>query len=565
MSIRGIVTWAGVAAFWFLGVGAVAEGTVVYVAKSGSDVNDGLSWSTAKVTVQAGLNAALSGDQVWVAAGTYVECVTLQAEVGLYGGFAGSETDLSQRDWKANLTILDGNQAGSVVTAPSGSTAATRIDGFTIRNGKATAGGGIYCKSSSLTILNNTITENSAARDSSCRGGGLYCSGGSPTISSNTIVGNTASSGGGICCDSSSPVISNNTVTGNTAFAAGGGINCNYSASPTISRNTITANKANSGGGVYCNSSSPTIANNTITGNTASSVGGGICCYASSSPTISKNTITGNIAAGNYGGGGISCSGSSPTISNNTITGNIATGSGSSSGGGGIFCISSSSPTISNNTITGNVTAGAYGGGGLCFYGGSPTISNNTIIGNSASSGGGIRCLSSSPAITNTIVGFNSSGVRSSGSSTLSLRSNCVYGNTAYNYSGVTDPTGSNGNVSVDPQLVAADYGEVHLTAGSPCMDAGDDTVVQSGWVDLDSEPRIQGTRVDIGADEFNGTTPLVRTADRPGQCFRQRQQRWFELGTSQADGAGGQSTPSPVPAAETCGWRRVRTPNRSR
>ena len=37
--------------------------------------------------------------EVWVAAGTYVECITLKAEVALYGGFAGGETDLSQRNW----------------------------------------------------------------------------------------------------------------------------------------------------------------------------------------------------------------------------------------------------------------------------------------------------------------------------------------------------------------------------------------------------------------------------------------------------------------------------------
>ena len=111
-----------------VGAAAVQAGTI-YVSPSGNDANDGLTWPTAKATVQAGLNAAASGDQVWVAAGTYVGCITLKAEVALYGGFAGDETDLSQRDWTANETILDGNQAGSVVTiavganVPRGSTA----------------------------------------------------------------------------------------------------------------------------------------------------------------------------------------------------------------------------------------------------------------------------------------------------------------------------------------------------------------------------------------------------------------------------------------------------------
>jgi len=107
----------------------------VFVSTSGNDENDGLTWATAKQTVQAGLNAATGGDEVWVAAGTYVENITLKDAVALYGGFAGNETELSQRNWATNKTVLDGNQAGSVVTSPSGATAATRIDGFTIPNG----------------------------------------------------------------------------------------------------------------------------------------------------------------------------------------------------------------------------------------------------------------------------------------------------------------------------------------------------------------------------------------------------------------------------------------------
>src|SRR3989304_2906804 len=119
-----------------LAAGRSAEGGTVYVSASGDDVNDGSSWAAAKRTVQAGLNAAVDGDQVWVAAGTYVERITLKAGAALYGGFVGNESDVSQRNWVANRTILDGNAGGSVVTSPIGATTSTRIDGFTIRTGK---------------------------------------------------------------------------------------------------------------------------------------------------------------------------------------------------------------------------------------------------------------------------------------------------------------------------------------------------------------------------------------------------------------------------------------------
>ncbi len=55
----------------------------IHVSKSGSDTNSGTSWAAAKLTVRAGLNAAASGDQVWVAAGTYVDWITLKDGVEL--------------------------------------------------------------------------------------------------------------------------------------------------------------------------------------------------------------------------------------------------------------------------------------------------------------------------------------------------------------------------------------------------------------------------------------------------------------------------------------------------
>ena len=476
---------------------------ILYVSPSGSNSNNGLSWATAKQTVQAAIDVGGTGSHVWVAAGTYVGTVQLRFGIALYGGFAGTETDLSQRNWTANVTILDGNQKGSVVTAQTGATAATRIDGFTIRNGNGSSGGGIACNGSSPTITNNTITGNTAYSQG---GGGIYCYSSSPTITNNVISGNNAGyyylggNGGGISCNGSSPTITSNTIASNTAIY-GGGIYC-YSSVPTITNNTIIGNTAYSGGGggISCGgSSSPTITNNTITGNTAYSYGGGICCYSSSSPMIANNTITGNTTY-SYGGG-ISCDdSSSPTITNNTITGNTA------DGGGGISCYSSS-PTITNNTISGNV-AGI--GGGIYCYSSSPTIANNTITGNDAAgyisdSGGGIYCSSSSPTITNTIIAFNSSGIYRGGG-TPTLRYCCVYGNSGYNFSGLTDPTGTNGNLSADPQLADLANGNLHLQPTSPCIDAGDDSAIQAGWIDIDGQARKQAAHVDIGADESDGT-----------------------------------------------------------
>ncbi len=474
-----------------------APPSVIYVNCQSASDGPGNDWDHAFQTVTEGLANAVSGGEVWVAEGTYAESIILPSGVGVYGGFAGTETARSQRDWNANTTVLDGNQAGTVVTAPSGATQATCIDGFTIRNGSGTyssaygyMGGGIECLSSSPTISNNTITGNN-------NGGGVYCFwSSSPAITNNTITGNSATcygtGGGGIgCYNSSSPTISNNVIRGNNA-GDGGGICCYVYSSPTITNNTITGNSASvcgtgeDGGGIYCNDySSPTITHNTLMGNSGED-GGGICCYVYSSPAISNNTITGNSAT---------------------------------DWGGGMYCYLHSSPTITNNSIMGN---SAESGGGVCCVMASSAISNNTITGNSAESGGGIYCQGSAPAVSNDIVASNSSGIYADSSGKPTLGNNDVYANTAYNYSGLSAGTG---DISTDPMFLAPWVGDYHLLPGSPCINVGNNSVVKappflvnsSGVIiDLDGNPRIIGGTVDMGCYEWQGTPYWIRTM-RPG------------------------------------------------
>ncbi len=312
---------------------ATVQAKTIFVSPAGKDTHTGLDWTNAKRTVQAGLSAAASGDQVWVAAATYVETIGLVDGVALYGGFAGTETDLSQRDWTANVTILDGNGGDGVVTAPVDATAATRIDGFTIRNGNANDGAGIYCYSSSPTIANNTITNNKATYD----GGGIFCNDASPSIYGNTITDNTAGSGqhgGGICCLGSglppypTPRIFDNTISGNSA-TYGGGI-YSYYGSPTIARNTITGNTASAmGGGIGIHLSTGVLVSDIITGNTSNDIGGGIYGYHDAS-LIANTLLAGNNAAGSDGGG-ICCDYSSTTIADSTIVCNRAPGSAAAS------------------------------------------------------------------------------------------------------------------------------------------------------------------------------------------------------------------------------------------
>jgi len=356
---------------------------VVYVNKNAIGANNGNSWADAYTTIQAGINDAdVADEEVWVAQGTYPEAITMKSGVKLYGGFNGTETELNQRNWTTNVTTIDGSTArGGLPTyhvVIMHSITFSIIDGFTITGGNADSegtngyGGGIFCYN-----CNDTNT-----------------------IENNTIKGNSAVQGGGIYCRSSSLSIRNNAFSQNSAYDGGGGIYFESSLPYlTVKNNIFSWNSATNGGGLHCANSSPQITNNIILRNTASTWGGGIHC-GSSSPQITDNIISGNSG---YSGGGISCElGSSPSILNNTISGNSAYWSG-----GGVYCGNSSSPVITNNNISGN--SANINGGGIFCNDASPAITNNTISRNSASTnGGGFFCDSSSPYIKNNIFINNS-------------------------------------------------------------------------------------------------------------------------------------------------------------
>lgn len=259
-------------------------------------------------TIQAAIDDASDGDEIVVADGIYIGDGNKNLD------FRGKAITVRSENGPDNC-IIDCENSGRGFYFHSGENSASMVKGFTIRNGYVSgewpqdSGGGISCISSSPTITDNIITNNSAIYS----GGGIFCfDSSSPEIQSNTITVNSAFLGGGIYCfNSSSPVIQNNTITGNSADVShgggGGGISCSES-SPTIINNIITGNSASVGGGIDSyHYASPTIINNIITNNSAHSpgLGGGIFCYDVSVVTIINNTIVGNSASfgsGIFGG-----------------------------------------------------------------------------------------------------------------------------------------------------------------------------------------------------------------------------------------------------------------------
>ncbi|MCK5050229.1 MAG: T9SS type A sorting domain-containing protein [Candidatus Cloacimonetes bacterium] len=264
-----------------------------------------------QLTIQAGINAAANSDTVLVQPETYDENINFNGKLITVASLFLNTQDSTY----ISSTTIDGSSSGSVVTFNNSESSSSILCGFTITNGSAGFGGGIYCNSNSSPSLDNlTISDNSASS-----GGGLYCnSNSSPSLQSVTISGNSASNGGGIYCVSSSPSLKNVTITANTGSNHGGGIYCNLS-SPSLENVTISDNIVTiyDGGGIWCNLSNPILNCVVISDNSAYMYGGGIYCD-SSSPSLENVTITEN-NAGWYGGGILCFDNSSPSLINSIM------------------------------------------------------------------------------------------------------------------------------------------------------------------------------------------------------------------------------------------------------
>jgi len=138
-------------------------------------------------TIQEGIDASSDGDTVLVAPGVYYENLSITEQNIILSSHFIIEDDTSF----ISATIIDGGASNSVLRITNVEDTSTAIIGFTIRNGIAVEGGGIYCENSSPRISHNIITDNESGgyyKD----GGGIHLLDSSPTIEYNRITNNYA-------------------------------------------------------------------------------------------------------------------------------------------------------------------------------------------------------------------------------------------------------------------------------------------------------------------------------------------------------------------------------------
>ena len=239
-------------------------------------------------TIQEGINVAVDGDTVLVQPGTYVENIDYNGKNITVGSLFLTTGDSTYID----LTTIDGNQDGTVVTFESGENPTAVLCGFFVKNGYSIDGGGVYCEYSSPTLKNVIVRNNIAyGTETDGLGGGLYCDNSSISLFNVTIKNNLASSelpggggGGGIYFNNSSPILQNVKIIDNVAYYAGG-INC-VESSPNMENVIIKGNNAIWVAGINCMESSPSLKNVTIVDNVSILASGGIYCENNSSPSL---------------------------------------------------------------------------------------------------------------------------------------------------------------------------------------------------------------------------------------------------------------------------------------
>ena len=478
--------------------------SVLYVKVNAAGAGDGTSWADAYNALQDALAVAVAGDQIWVAAGTYMPggsgsslgvrgggdrttTFQLKSGVGIYGGFAGTEVSRSERDPAANLTVLSGDLNGNdleVLDPPELAGESTRsdnsyhvvtgngadetavLDGFVITGGNANGtgagdynGGGMTSRSGTATLANCTFEWNVASRS----GGGLFNSGGALdllhcTFRDNHVIGSSQqeTGGGGLYNSSASPTVTGCTFSRNTSDSRGAGMQ-NVNAAPTIIRCVFK--------------------DNAVLGNYDTSIGGGMLNgWAGSNADIHQCVFTGNSA--NFGGGMFNGTASRPTISQCLFYRNRAVHLANGIGGG--IQNWDSQPTVINCTFAEN-TAVDWAGGLGASAGSRPIVTNCIFWGNSAARPGQVG-------------GPNASVVSYS----------CVQGGRS-----------GEGNIDTDPHFADPQNGDCRLKsqAGrwdplseswkqdgvtSPCIDAGDP------MSPIGLEPFPNGGFINMGA--YGGT-----------------------------------------------------------
>jgi hypothetical protein len=305
----------------YAGLGACA----IRVAMNGSASADGLTWQTPLANVQDALDRATCGCDVWIASGTFLPTMSLDAagdppdprnrsfvlwpRVRVLGGFGGAETDPSQRLATGAPTLLSGDLgvAGSaddntyhVVVGAEGAT----LDGLTLSGGEAngfllaqSVGAGVLMLGADMTLRDLTISGN----DAEGSGAGVFADGRSSVhVTGCTFAGNTSNDGGGLVVLGPSAIVENSVFQDNVGVFSGPAIT-QFADALTVTDSHFFRNRGDSGGAVTASGGHATFDRCWFEGNQAGSFGGAMLVRFGAAASVRSSVFVANGSVG-FGG-----------------------------------------------------------------------------------------------------------------------------------------------------------------------------------------------------------------------------------------------------------------------
>lgn len=466
--------------------------TTHYVNVRATGTGTGADWANAFPSLQTALQQAKPGDEIWVAAGTYLPdqpgqpltAFELKSGVALYGGFSGTETQREQRDPVRLQTILSGDLNGDDginwantsdnsrhVVRATGIEATAVLDGFTITGGSAlgagpldNAGGGLLLQDANVWLLRCRIEVNHAQQ-----GGGLYVSGGSVSIDDCVVRGNAAEGNGGGWASAKGLAESRITLR-----------DC------VILGNTAGRSSAGNGGGGYVDEGNLAElwhcsfnANRALSPSNVRPAGGGLAVNGDEVKLI--GCLFANNDAGAGTGGGLSSTGLGGLALNCVFNGNRAFLGAAAANSGGVLGLVGC--TMSSNR--------ADQGGGLSTDANGHTRVRNSIIWANAA----------------TAPTAYASQVHEANGGATDIAFSCVQGlQTAVPGKSTVDLVRFPGCVDADPGFVNLAGRNYQLLRTSPCVNSGSNQEAAVTETDFAGKPRIINGTADMGAYEHGST-----------------------------------------------------------
>jgi hypothetical protein len=287
------------------------SGKTIYVAKNGTDRNDGLTPEKPKRNLESAIEVTDNGDTIRVGSGAY-STVYLDKNITLIG--EGAEA-----------TFIDGNMKRGCIRIAKGVNVSVR--GFTIKNGNQDCGigyiiyGGGIDNRGTLSVEDSIITSNIAREGGGIRNIGLL------TLKNTTIIKNRAVDNGGGIWNNGTIISSNVSIgdnqahnTNGTCISSGGGVYMGTHGEITMKDSVILNNIADFSGGIY-SYSLVTLQRVLIKSNVALKKSGGLdneWTMIIEDSAIIDNIVLNGTAGGIYNCGGLRLYGSS--VINNQAT-----------------------------------------------------------------------------------------------------------------------------------------------------------------------------------------------------------------------------------------------------